>query len=368
MSNPQLTALLALAGATNQTINTLRLPPEERLIVYATGKMFRNGDPAQPWRNPEVFRMPGKERARLILPTNDGRTHTVGQHNRNIKRLPAIPLVQRADGQYEYLNVAQWVRFVIKLVEDKDEFVQGLLTPGAHVIYDGHARYGRGACFGSGGSGPGEMWEEGTGAHPNKDGLFRMGFPFIGIEAKEILEHGYTANLAEANVLPNPADCDPALKPRVGELRPRTLAQINPALVPWVRDPDPTKLWWSYGSARNRHVVHVAGWENTFSTPDDIGAITPTCRCFSHMGCYTFRLNYPIVRGEKRKNWKRSGNERYAYWTKNRAGVGPVHYFLQHLLTYNQFNAYQSWEASLKYAVAQSNNMLIADGDPCTII
>jgi hypothetical protein len=263
--------------------------------------------------------------------------------------------------------VEQGVRFIIKIVEDKDEFVKALLTPGAHVIYSGHARYGRGPCFGSGGGSRGEAWEEGTGSHPNKDGIFRMGYPFIGIEAEELIEHGYTANLAEAGVSkPKSTDCDPDLRPHLAELKGRTILEIDPALLPFVRDKDVTKKWWSYGTAKKRFLVHCAGWENTLSKPDDIGAITPTCRVLAHLGCSTYKHNYPIVR--KLKAWTREGNERYAYWTTNLSDFAADHYWLQHLLTFNENNAYQPWEKSLKYAVSTTNKMLDKDKDGCNII
>jgi hypothetical protein len=46
MSDPTIIdAAVALIGATNKVINTVTAPPEERLIIIAQGKMFRNEDP-----------------------------------------------------------------------------------------------------------------------------------------------------------------------------------------------------------------------------------------------------------------------------------------------------------------------------------
>jgi hypothetical protein len=376
MTTPPINVLAALTGAANTAINTLTVPPEERLIIVAQGKEFRNGDHALPLSIPDSLIKPGTERAKHVVGTAGGQVFTLGETYPALKKLPAIPLVKRADGSYEYLNVKQGVRFIVKVVQDKDEFVKALQTPGAHVIYDGHARYGRGPCFGSGGYTRGEMWEEGTpfdpitktATHPNKDGLFRMGFPFNGIEASEIREHGYTANLAEAGPTKPPAsECDPDLAGRLGELKPRTLPEIDPAIIPYVSDPDPAKKWWSYGAPGKRHVVHIAGWQNTKSSPDDLGAITPTCRVFAHLGCSTKRHNRPIIRDSDKKNWVRSGNERYAYFTTAPSYFTAGHYWLQCLLTYDKFDAYQSWSDSLEAAKKKTNALLLKDNDHCQI-
>jgi hypothetical protein len=214
------------------------------------------------------------------------------------------------------------------------------------------------------------MWEEGTpfdpvtkkAPHPNKDGLFRMGFPFNGIEAEEIVKHGYTANLAPAGATKPPVgECDPDLAAHHSELKPRTLLEINPAIVPLVSDPDLTKKWWSYGSPGKRYVVHIAGWQNTKSSPDDLGAITPTCRVFAHLGCSTKKHNRPIIRDSDKKNWVRNGNEGYAYFTTDISFANAGHYWLQHILTYDKFDAFQPWSASLEDAKKKTNDLLLKD-------
>ncbi len=379
MSDPLTNALVALTGAANQAINTLTVPPEERLIIIAEGKQFNSGDDARPWQCPQWFKLAGSERAKVILGYVQGKAYTVGDFHKNIKKLPAIPLIDRPDGTFEYLNADQGVRFIIKKVQDKLAFRDALLTPGAHVMYDGHARYGRGPCFGTGGESPGEMWEEGTGngrgkqpplTHPNRDGIFRLGSKYIAVEAEEITHHGYTANLLEAIDRPKAAECDKDLQPHLLALKGRTLQEIDPALFTSVRDPDPNKKWWSYwgyvDGKRVLFVVHKAGWEQTLSDPDDIGALTPTCRVFAHLGCSTYKHNYAVVR--KQKKWVREGNERYAYWTTNLSDFGAAHYWLQHVLTYKKFNAFKPWAESLKHAVQMSNSMLTNDGDRCNII
>src|SRR5262245_60902632 len=68
----------------------------------------------------------------------------------------------------EYINHFQRVRFTIEESTSKKQFIDWLKTPDLHVIYMGHARYGRGPCFGAHGIAPNgalvksEDWEEGT--------------------------------------------------------------------------------------------------------------------------------------------------------------------------------------------------------------
>jgi hypothetical protein len=105
----------------------------------------------------------------------------------------SFPNVERVN-DFEYLNHRQRVHFTIQETTDKAVFKQWLEAPELHVIYNGHARYGRGPCFGRGEyDTKSEDWEQGTNAATK--GLFRVGFPFIGIAAHEIFDHGYTANL-----------------------------------------------------------------------------------------------------------------------------------------------------------------------------
>ena len=184
-------------------------------------------------------------------------------------------------------------------------------TPGVHLIYTGHARYGRGPCFGSGGSSKGEEWEEGHSAHPNADGIFRMGFPYVPSPVGDIVHHGYTANLARSSVRFSSADCDPDLRARLGALTAHTIdeiasiaiktaefsrepalsnltkADVRDALLSQVRNSDPSAHYWGFRDSEGINIIHVAGWENTLSAPDDLGAETPTCRVFC-----SFRLHH----------------------------------------------------------------------------
>jgi hypothetical protein len=361
-------ALVAVTGDALDHINSLAQPFEHRQIILAQGKQFRNGDRASPWSMPEVLRLPGADRADMQVASKSGKLFTLGDVWPGLKKLTAIPLEDAPGGTFQLINAEQGVRFSIKVVNTKDAFSNALQTPGAHVIYAGHARFGRGPCFGPGGDSSGEMWEEGTSA---QEGIFRMGFPFIAVDVHD-LTHGYTANLAPADVRLASADCDPDLRNLLGTLKGRTLAEITaavppaepgepPAPPPKFRNMDPNQKFWTVGSKAHLQVVMIAGWLDTLSAPSEIGSFDPTCRVFVHMGCSTFKHNHPVVR--KLKGWKHEGNERYAYWTTDLSDAIGDHYWLQHILTYDKFNAFQPWEKSLEYAKNKSNALLARDGE-----
>ncbi len=353
MSADDKIAFISRTASGHQHINTLTLAPEPRLIILAVGKEARNQDNPACLHLPEVLQKPGPERH-----INPGDTRVMP----GMKRAPAIALEQADEDTFVHYSAKQGVLFTIKRVFDKKAFQQALLTPGAHVVYIGHARYGRGPCFGAAGHGPGDDWEEGSGAHPNADGIYRMGYPFIPVPASEVLHYGYKANLVPStmSLAGRSAECHPDLRSKLSALSARAAEEIHPGLQPFLRNADPNAKYWTYRLRGEAQVIHIAGWQNTLGNPDEIGAIDPLCRVLCHLGCSTYLHNYPIVR--KVKQWTREGNERYAYWTTDTSdGLGPV-YWLQHLLTYPKFNAFQSWEPSLKYALAKTNADLQKDG------
>lgn len=198
--------------------------------------------------------------------------------------------------------------------------------------------------------------------HPNETGIFRMAYPYLCVEAEEIVEHGYMANLVLASVPLTKPDCDPDLWQKISSnrsaLKALRVADIMPSLRGLVRDPDPDKLFWTWGTAKKRFVVLHAGWNDTISEPDDLGAVAIKCRVLCHFGCSTLLHNQPVVR--KLKGWAKQTNQ-YAYFTDKPSQMIAGHYFLQHLLTYKTKNAYQDIEPSLEYARKQANANLAAD-------
>jgi len=112
-------------------------------------------------------------------------------------------LIINADNTAEYTNDKQRVHYRVRIIEKKDDFKLALETPGLMVIYDGHARYGRGPCFGDPAKHTfnsrgypecppkGEDW--GDGSATSVWGQWKMGFPWIPVPVSEMLHHGYRA-------------------------------------------------------------------------------------------------------------------------------------------------------------------------------
>src|SRR5688572_21876525 len=124
-------ALLNRTAADIVSGGTLGMTPEVRNIVLAQGLQFTNTDmmPFEPY---------GALPLGLTAPAS-----ARGTWPRPLRSRPALAgVIPTADG-FEFTSVAQGVKYVVKIVTAKDAFRAALLTPNVHVIYDGHARYGR---------------------------------------------------------------------------------------------------------------------------------------------------------------------------------------------------------------------------------
>ncbi|MCA2962335.1 MAG: hypothetical protein INH40_00355 [Acidobacteriaceae bacterium] len=274
--------------------------------------------------------------------------------------LPRFPHVEKVS-DHEYRNHRQRVIFTIRETTDKSVFREWLATPELHVIYRGHARHGRGPCFGRATEEALKTQDWGEGTNSATTGIFRMGFPFIGIPVDEIIEHGYSAKLLEESEGPPPAaDCHPNLRPYRRLLQPRTAQQIHPELPPLIRHHAPGRRYLAYPDGDAWNVVHHAGWRNTHSHPSEWGAVDVRCRVFCFFGCSSFRHNYPIVR--KIARWRREGNERYAYWTTSPSRSVTPSRWIANLITYDVENAFAPWGPSLEYAVSRTNRDLRKEG------
>jgi hypothetical protein len=274
--------------------------------------------------------------------------------------LPHYPDVEKVSNS-EYRNHRQRVIFDLRQTTDKSVFRQWLETPELHVIYDGHARMGRGPCFGRVEEGAIQTEDWGEGNNRTTSGLFRMGFPFIGIDAAEILEHGYTAHLLkESEPIPASADCHPQLRPYLRSLHLYTPDQLHDGLAARLRNHQPGDRYWAYHLGREVKVIHHAGWQNTTSHPHEWAAVNVRCRVFCHLGCSSFLHNFPIVR--RQAGWRREGNDRYAYWTTASSYPPTLALWIAHLISYNVENAFASWEPSLADTVTRTNRQLRAHG------
>ena len=281
----------------------------------------------------------------------------------------------------EYINHLQGVRFLIEETISKQKFIEWLKMPEIHLFYSGHARFGRGPCFSAhedaapveGQPFKTEDWEQGT---DGASGIFRMGYPFIGIEVSELITHGYTANpMKESEGRPARADCEPAMRGYLSSLRARAPAEIDPGLAAQLRDNQDGDRYWSYPSPRGMAVVHHAGWRNTLSTGSDLGTIHDPddadntqmlCRVLVHAGCSTLDHNHAVLRHIAR--WQRTGNERYAFWTTNTSNAMSIGPWMHALISYDQWNAFSSWEPSLAWTVQRTNNYLRRHGQTFRMI
>jgi hypothetical protein len=338
------------AGASRQTTDSntfTALGPiyEIRIIALAYGMQFHEDEMGEEWRLDNYI--PPK-----------------------LSRFPDVERVSRT----EYINHAQRVIFRILETTDRTVYKTWLETPALHVVYDGHARYGRGPCFGRNGTADGSVrksddWEQGTSP---STGIFRLGYKYIGVSVSELLQHGYLANLAkESDGNPQGAECHPEVRAHRHHLR--RPEQIHRELTSYyLRDHNDGDRYWVYykneEDESNTHLIHKAGWKDTLSkpyelgvlqNPDDPDATTMRCRVFCHFGCSTKLHNFPIVR--RVANWRRSGNERFAYWTTAPSSDGTATRWIFNLITYNERNDFENWEPSLEYALARTNRDLRRD-------
>lgn len=349
--------------------NTIVAPPEIRRIVLAQGIQFTRedtlrlladaqarGDAYQAW----YYRA-------ILFPEGLG------------DRLPGLFSYELEGAQHAlYLNPAQNVLYQIDCVEDRASFRQALLTDGIVVIYNGHARFGRGPCFGPPGTLPGDDWE--NGADGERGGIFRMSYPFVGIPTHEIIGHRYHPDpLPATEARPRAADCDPELRPHLGRLEARRVQdmQRDPMLVEvlaeLLRMPvDSEERFWTFQAVEDAehgvetHLVLYAGWRDTPTAPADLGATDLACRMFCHFGCSTFQHNYRIVR--EQKGWKRDGDQRMAYWQDALAKPIGTNIWLSHLMTYPRRQDWEPWTDWAAYAVRETNRELRAGGHQWQIV
>lgn len=133
--------------------------------------------------------------------------------DRNGKIMNRLKLEKRGSGRefpYKFYSDAQKITYLIRVAEEKHELKTWLAKPDVHVIYGGHARYGRGPCFGY----PckqGDRWEDGTGCRSGKispnDGMFRMGHDIVGVPLKDLYNHRYTTRPLQGAFKVNKKTC-----------------------------------------------------------------------------------------------------------------------------------------------------------------
>jgi hypothetical protein len=308
-------------GAT-QTPTVLNGAYELREIVVAQGIEFNNSDMDASWHMPDGLQ--GWFPDMTISGTNA-----------------------------EYISDRQHVRFTIRVVQNKTEFKTALQTDGVHVIYAGHARFGRGPCFGSPPN-PGENWEQGTDV--STVGIYRMGYPVIVIPLEDMEHHQYSFYPVASRHTVAAEWCHPHVnRSRLTRI---PIADLPAALQGRVLPNPPESEFWGYRDrAGHAHDLLLwAGWTGTVSDPMDLGATNLACRCFCHYGCDTFLHNHKIIR--YRKGWRRTADDRFAYFTTGTVDLPIELYWIRALFNYPHRNDYQTWYPSLQWAVGRVNSYL----------
>ncbi len=304
---------------------------ELREIVVAQGLEAHNSDIPEDWQVPRPLGP--------IFPDND-------QHQ----------WAHLDDTSAEFISHTQRVRYTIRLVDKKDDYKRVLETSGLHVMYCGHARYGRGPCFGTTVD-IADDWE--LGSDPNTTGIYRMAYPVILIPLSDVEHHGYRFYPVAASHRIQSGWCHP-------EVNPSQLSRIRYNDIPdnvrsLINDSTPADAYW--GTRGGGHVTKLllwAGWNQTVAAPHDLGATDLKCRCFCHFGCSTKIHNWRILR--ERKEWKRTATDRFAYFTTAPSNAVTPKLWLRSIFEYPRRNDYESWYASLEWARRRCNQLLRAEG------
>jgi hypothetical protein len=319
----------------DNSFTTLSSTYEERLIILAQGKQFQND-------REEEYAIPDYLSSRI--------SNFVVSDDRNMS----------------YSSDDQHVNFTIQRVTTKSDFIQALQTSGAHVVYCGHARYGQGPCFGDG-MDPGEDWGSHP-ADPTNNGLFRSGFPYIGLPIDEICdEHQYTVSpVSGDDAKPAASDCHPHARNVYGQMRTFTVDELaskcqasSDRVAAFLGNANQFDGFWGYDATGEsgryeRHVLAACDWQSTDITPNDLGAVSMTCKAFICIACSTFVHHYPVLR--QLKGWTKDDDDKYAYWTTRATYSGMMTArWLYRILTYPRRNDFQPWEPSLEWAKNMAN-------------
>lgn len=323
-------------------VNTLDLRLEDRHIFLLEGLQFHNNQLPASLQVPET----------LVNPKTSFGT---------VKSKKALAVQVTDANNWEYESLEQGVRYKVQRLFTRDEFKKALETPDAHVLYSGHARFGRGPCFGFGdGKSTGEKWEDGD---DDATGILRMGKPFLAIPVSDLLHHKYTANLVTADVTITAADCDADLKPRVSALKAKKPKDIHPEILPFLKNPDPDQKYWSFsgsdeGKSTNFIVLH-AGFEGTTTAPLDLGATDVKARLFAHFGCSTLKHNREVV--VDLKGYKLADDHNYSIFTTDLSNGTEVVLYFYHLFSCPEPSRGGAWKASVEYAIQKTNADLAAN-------
>ena len=284
--------------------------------------------------------------------------------------------VKHSDSEGEYTNENQRVHYTIQLIESKDAFRQALETEGVHVIYGGHSRYGRGACFdlyAGEVDTHGDQWGNGNFSTDvlvehfvQDDGLFRLGYPYVPVPIRDVKKHQYHfAPVPVEEGVPSYSDRHPHARRRLRRIQ--LPADVQQYIIPEYESESGYYFGvrkGGYGEGPEINVLLHAGWEDTDTHPYDLEATELQCKVFCHFGCSSAKHFWPIVRQTRYKGWVRPNppTDRYAYFTRRPANVYARLYWLLSVLDYPEQNNWDPWWDSLEYAKRHANRLLRTGG------
>jgi len=349
---------VARAAADALKVNVVNTNFEIRELVVAQGLQFHNDDL--------------ERRYRFLGQTDPAQLANLNQFTIPRSLANDFPdIVIQDDNNAVFISDAQRVEFRIRVINTKDAFKTALETPGIHVIYTGHARWGRGPCFGpelpvnlankDGQEITGDNWE--MGEDPVRFGLFRMGHPFVGLPFSELDDHQYRMRPVPTTQKVNPADIDKSIT-NPNSLRPVSLRGSR--FENFILDPV-VDSYWGCTTIEGPGLLLFAGFENTpplpppFISPPqpmDLGATDLKCRCFSLQACETFDHFHPILR--KRKGFTRTETEGFAYFTTDLSNTTLNRAYIGSLFEFPERNDFKSWFPSLEFAKNRTNQKLAA--------
>jgi len=252
-----------------------------------------------------------------------------------------------------YKNTKQKVQFIIITVVSKKDFKKALETEGIHVVYMGHSRLGRGACFDvypGTCSFEGDQWENGT---SEDNGLFRLGYPYVPVKIDDLDTHRYTFAAIPVENDPPPEKDEKGTFNWHPDIRGKKLEKISYK----------EKEYWGvkFGNPKKKHLILEAGWKDTQNKPYDLDSVKLKCKVFCHFGCSSAHHFWRIVRKEDYRGWVRPQppTEKFAYFTTKPADYRCALNWLFCILSYpDKENASKSWWESLQWAKWKTNRML----------
>ncbi|MBE9572094.1 MAG: hypothetical protein IMF11_15805 [Proteobacteria bacterium] len=294
-------------------------------------------------------------------------------------RLGAEFHVDSTGRKAEYKNHEQKVHYFLEVVHKKSEFKEALKTDGIIVVYAGHSRYGRGACFDEYTKTcavEGDQWENGN----NDNGLFRLGYRYVPVPIHDIRKHKYKfapvpVTTAKGHGRPRKMKWHPynfEKDYRWRRLRIFTLPKdLQKYVIPKYKADSAKYPDKYYGLLKReegklvRYLILHAGWEGTQCPDYELKSTTMRCRTFCHFGCSSKQHFWDIIRHPKYKEWKRPKppTDRLAYFT-NAPGI-VWHLWVYFLLMFSEendpSNSGRHWWRSHQYGKRKTNDLFRAE-------